>query len=84
MFVMTTKVDKKKILIAVIGVVVAVIAVIALLGGKDTQTSATNTVTGNDDRVQFITSFGWEVVTGTDLCGKFSPFCLPCICCAPL
>lgn len=63
MFVMTTKVDKKKMLIAVIGVVVAVIAVIALLGGKDTQTSATNTVTGNDDRVQFITSFGWEVVT---------------------
>ena len=27
---------------------------------------------------------GWEVVTGTDLCAKFSPPCLPHICCAPL
>ena len=62
MFFMTTKVDKKKMLIVIVAVVALIAGIIALFGGKDTPTSATNSVTGNDDRVQFIASFGWEVV----------------------
>ncbi len=63
MLVMSAKVDIKKIAI-VAGAIIVVIATIALLlSGSSTATAGTNTVTGNDDRVQFLTSFGWEVVT---------------------
>lgn len=63
MLVMTAKVDIKKIAI-VAGAIIAVIAVIALLlSGSSVTTSGTNTVTSNDDRIQFLTSFGWEVVS---------------------
>ena len=63
MFVMTAKVDKKKILIlagallALIGILIAIFS-----GGDSTATSATNAVTSNDDRVQFLATYGWEVV----------------------
>lgn len=63
MLVMTAKVDIKKIAI-VAGAIIAVIAVIALLlSGSSVSASGTNAVTSNDDRVQFLTSFGWEVVS---------------------
>ena len=62
MFFMTTKVDKKKMLIIAAAIVALVAGIIALLGGKDATTSANNSVNGNEDRVQFIASFGWEVV----------------------
>lgn len=63
MLVMTAKVDIKKIAI-IAGGIIAVIAVIALLlSGSSVSTGGTNTITSNDDRVQFLTSFGWEVVT---------------------
>jgi hypothetical protein len=64
MLVMTAKVDKKKIAI-ILGAIVAVIVVIAVLfsGGDSTATIGANAVIGNDDRVQFLTGFGWEVVT---------------------
>lgn len=63
MMVMTAKVDIKKIAI-VAGAIIAVIATIALLlSGSSVSTAGNNTVVGNDDRVQFLTSFGWEVVT---------------------
>ena len=62
MFFMTTKVDKKKMLIIAAAIVALVAGIIALFGGKDAPTSANNSVTGNEDRVQFIASFGWEVV----------------------
>lgn len=64
MLVMTAKVDIKKI--AIIGVaIVAVIVAIALLfsGGNSVSTAGTNAVTSNDDRIQFLASFGWEVVS---------------------
>ncbi len=64
MLVMTAKVNKKKIAVAA-GAVVAIIAALVLLlgGGGSAETSAPASVTSNDDRVKFLTSFGWEVVT---------------------
>ena len=64
MLVMTAKVDKKKVVI-ILGAIVAVIAAIAMLfsGGDSTPAIGSNTVTSNDDRVQFLASFGWEVVS---------------------
>ena len=61
MLVMTAKVDIKKIAIVVVAVV-AVIALAVILFGRDTPTLSPNSIVSNDDRVQFLTSFGWEVV----------------------
>ena len=60
--VMTAKVDKKKILIAIAAIVAVIIGLIALLGGGDTQTAAP-ALTGNDGRVAFLKDFGWVVAT---------------------
>ena len=60
MLVMTAKVDKKKIAIIAAGVIAVVVALILLFGGQDTA-STSATVSGNEDRVQFLASFGWEV-----------------------
>ena len=64
MMVLTAKVDKKKIAMVLAGIV-AVIAVIALLlgGGNDRPASSVTGVTNNDDRVNFLSGFGWEVTT---------------------
>ena len=64
MFVMTAKVQKKKIAI-LLGAVVALplILVIALGSGKSESTASEISIHTNDDRVQFLASFGWEVVT---------------------
>ena len=62
MLVMTAKVDKKKIAMIAGAVVLAIIALALLFGGNDSApTSAPSTVSGNDDRIQFLESFGWEV-----------------------
>lgn len=62
MFIMTAKVDKKKILL-VCGAVLALVAIIIAVcsGGGSAATSASGSVTSNDDRVQFLAAFGWEV-----------------------
>ena len=64
MFVMTTKVNKKKIAI-ILGAVAACIAILALIlsGHRSVSTGADMTVSSNDDRIRFLASFGWEVVT---------------------
>lgn len=64
MLVMTAKVDKKKIAM-ILGAIAAVIAVIVLLfsGRGSVSTIGSNTVNSNDDRVQFLSGFGWEVVS---------------------
>ncbi len=64
MLVMTAKVDKKKIAVILAGALI-LIAALALLfgGGDDAPTGAPSAIASNDDRVQFLTSFGWEVVT---------------------
>lgn len=62
MLVMTAKVDKKKIFIILAGIAVAIFLLIMLLGGgKDTVPTAS--VANNDDRVQFLSNYGWEVTT---------------------
>ncbi len=64
MFVMTARVDKKKIAM-ILGAVAALIVIIAIaLGsGKSQSTGSDVSVNSNDDRVQFLASYGWEVVT---------------------
>jgi hypothetical protein len=61
MFVMTTRVNKKKI----IGLLAAAAGLIALLiilfGSSDATTTAAPSVATNDGRVQFLKDFGWEV-----------------------
>ena len=61
MFVMTTRVNKKKI----IGLLAAAAGLIALLiilfGGSDATATAAPSVATNDGRVQFLKDFGWEV-----------------------
>ena len=63
MLIMTAKVNKKKIAMIGAGVVVAILALILLFGGKDSAPTSSTVVSGNDDRVQFLNNFGWEVAT---------------------
>ena len=64
MMVMTAKVDKKKILLVMVAVAALIVSGILLLGG-DQETTATGApaVSNNDQRVQFLKDFGWEVTT---------------------
>ena len=61
MLVMTAKVDKKKIAIILGAIVLAVIGLVVLLSGGDSVTTGAGSVASNDDRVNFLSSFGWEV-----------------------
>lgn len=62
MMVMTARVDKKKIVMVLAAAAALVAALIMLLGGGgDTTPTAALSPTGNDGRVQFLKSFGWEV-----------------------
>ncbi len=64
MLVMTAKVDKKKLAILAVAIVAAItILVMVFGGGGSSATGAPATISNNDDRVQFLSSFGWEVVT---------------------
>ena len=65
MFVMTAKVDKKKIAIILACIVVAVALLMILLGGGKKEPAATGviSVASNDDRVNFLSGFGWEVTS---------------------
>ena len=63
MMVMTAKVDLKKILLILAAVAAAIVALILIFGGSGeaAATSAPSLAT-NDGRVQFLESFGWQVV----------------------
>lgn len=64
MMVMTAKVDMKKIALVLAGIIVAVAGLILLLGGgEDATTTGAATVANNDDRVKFLSAFGWDVTT---------------------
>lgn len=64
MMVMTAKVNPKKVMLALAAVAALVLALILLLGGgqEPSQTSAP-AASSNDQRVKFLTDFGWEVTT---------------------
>lgn len=64
MMVMTAKVDMKKVMLALAAVAALVLSLILLLGGggDTTQTSAP-AASSNDERVKFLTNFGWDVTT---------------------
>jgi hypothetical protein len=64
MMVMTAKVDFRKILVALIAIAGVIVALILLLQGpKDEPAvpSAAVNYSSNDQRVQFLTDFGWNV-----------------------
>lgn len=72
MLVMTAKLDKKKIAMILTVVIVAVVALIALLGGgneNDLPTAAAAVAT-NDDRVKFLSDFGWDVTVSPTESGQ--------------
>ena len=62
MFVMTAKVDKKKIILVLAGAAVLIAVLIMLFGGgNEAAPSAAPSMSSNDARVKFLTDFGWEV-----------------------
>ena len=64
MLIMTTKVDKRKLLIAAVAAVAAIALLIALGGGDSAPTASMSTAPAadtNDARVKFLTDLGWEV-----------------------
>ena len=63
MLVMTAKVDKKKIAMILAAVIALVVGLVMLFGGNDSQPTASTNVSGNDARVAFLKSFGWDVTT---------------------
>ena len=63
MFVMTAKVDKKKIAIIATAVIVAIAGLFLLFGGDDSAPTVSTNVSNNDARVAFLKSFGWDVTT---------------------
>ena len=62
MMVVTAKVNKKKIVVVLAAAAVLIASLIMLFGGSDDATpTAALSPAGNDGRVQFLESFGWEV-----------------------
>ena len=64
MMVMTAKVDKNKVLLVVAIAAAAIIGLFALFGGSSDSTPTVSlNATNNDQRVKFLTDFGWDVTT---------------------
>lgn len=64
MMVMTAKVDKKKLLLGIVAVAALILSAVLLLGGsEETVATAAPAVSNNDQRVQFLKDFGWDVTT---------------------
>ena len=64
MLIMTTKVDKRKLLIAAVAVLAAIAGLLLLGGGESQPTASVSTAPAadtNDARVKFLTDLGWEV-----------------------
>ena len=62
MMVMTAKVDMKKIALILGALAALILGLILIFGGEEVQTSA-QAASGNDARVAFLESFGWDVTT---------------------
>ncbi len=61
MMVMTAKVDMKKIAVILGAIAAGIVGIILLFGGGESQTTSATAVTGNDARVKYLQSFGWDV-----------------------
>lgn len=62
MFIVTTRVDKRKLLIAAAAVIAAIVVLLFFAGPKAEPTAAMTTPADtNDARVKFLTDLGWEV-----------------------
>ena len=64
MLVMTAMVVKKKLIIAAAAAVLLIVAIVIICcSAGSSATSGSLDVTSNDDRIRFLTSYGWEVAT---------------------
>ena len=71
MFVMTAKVNKKKIILALAAVAVLIVMLIMVFGGsEDAAPTAAPSLSTNDGRVAFLESFGWEVASSPTQSGQ--------------
>jgi len=72
MFVMTAKVDKKKIILALAAAAVLIVMLIMVFGGsgEEAAPTAAPALSTNDGRVAFLTSFGWEVASSPTQSGQ--------------
>ena len=65
MLVMTAKVDKKKIIIALAATAAIIASLVLMLGGnsgtQDAAPTASAGLSTNDERVRFLTDLGWKV-----------------------
>ena len=71
MFVMTTKVNIKKLLIVLAAIAAGILAIVIMLGGNNESVqTAAPAVSDNDGRVQFLQNLGWEVTTSPKETGQ--------------
>ncbi len=63
MMVMTAKVDMKKVMLGLAAAVAVLLTLILLLGGGDSAQTSAPVASSNDQRVKFLTDFGWQVTT---------------------
>jgi len=68
MMVMTAKVDMKKISLILGAVAAVIVALILFFGGNEAQPTAA--VSGNDARVEFLKSFGWDIAASPTESGQ--------------
>lgn len=62
MMVLTAKVDFKKVIAVLAGIVLLIVGLAALFGRDSTATAAPAAdVVSNDDRIRFLSQLGWEV-----------------------
>ena len=69
MVVLTAKVDFKKIML-ILGAAAVVLLALILFFGSSEQTFGAQDVSGNEKRVAFLKSFGWEVVSSPKESGQ--------------
>ena len=71
MFVMTAKVDMKKILLGLAAAAALIIALVMFFSGGDEATPTANlTPATNDGRVKFLSDFGWDVTVSPTESGQ--------------
>ena len=62
MFVMTAKLDLKKILLILAAAAIVILGLLVFFGGEESAVSTSAaTVSGNDARVNFLKELGWQV-----------------------